>query len=66
MSAFVAEHIRGQLPEIGQGLAGQLADLSRDCTPERCERALINLRGAQQTILRLREALQRKDGADAT
>ncbi|TDK23433.1 hypothetical protein E2F46_10970 [Luteimonas aestuarii] len=64
--SIVADHIRGQLPEIGEGLSGQMADLSRDCTPERCERALINLRGAQQTILRLREALQREAGADAT
>lgn len=60
---IVAEQIRAQLPDVGEGLAGQLASLAGDATPARCERALTNLRGAQQAVLRLREALLREEGA---
>jgi len=60
----VTEHIRKVLPDAGDGLAAQMADLARDATPERCERLLINLRGAQSTVLRLREALEREGRGD--
>lgn len=56
----VTDHIRKVLPDAGDGLAAQMADLARDATPERCDRLLINLRGAQSTVLRLREALERE------
>ncbi|GGD40684.1 hypothetical protein [Pseudoxanthomonas indica] len=57
---IVVAHIRTQLPDVGEGLAGQLADLARDATPERCERLLVNLRGVQAQVLRLREGLMRE------
>ena len=60
----VTDHIRKVLPDAGDGLAAQMADLARDATPERCERLLINLRGAQSTVLRLREALEREGRGD--
>lgn len=53
------------LPDIGEGLHAQMVDLSRDPTPDRCERAAANLDGARRAVLRLREALmleQRFDG----
>ena len=49
------------LPDIGEGLAAQLVDLSRDPTPDRCERMAINLGGAQRAVLRLREVLLQDD-----
>lgn len=62
----VQEAIQPQLADIGDGLSAQFADLQRDCTAERCERLVINLRGAQSTVLRLRESLQREEqGTDA-
>lgn len=61
----VTDHIRKVLPDAGDGLAAQMADLARDATPERCERLLINLRGAQSTVLRLRQALEREGRGDA-
>lgn len=62
----VQEVIQSQLAEIGDGLSAQFADLQRACTAARCERLVINLRGAQSTVLRLREALQREErSADA-
>lgn len=48
------------LPEIGEGLATQLADLARDPTPVRAELMAINLEGAKRAVLRLREALERE------
>ena len=45
------------LPDIGDGLAAQLAALQRDPTAHGCERMASNLEGARQTVLRLREAL---------
>ena len=61
----VQEAIQPQLADIGEGLAGQFADLQRDCTAERCERLVVNLRGAQSAVLRLREALEREGRGDA-
>lgn len=62
----VQEAMQPQLSDIGDGISAQFADLQRDCTPERCERLVINLRGAQSAVLRLREALQREEkSADA-
>jgi hypothetical protein len=62
--SVVTDHIRKVLPDAGDGLAAQMAELARDATPERCERLLINLRGAQSTVLRLREALEREGRGD--
>lgn len=57
---IVADAVRRQLDDIGAGLSAQFTDLQRDCTAERAERLVINLRGAQSTVLRLREALERE------
>ncbi len=45
------------LPEIGETLAAQLVNLSRDPTPWDCELMACNLEGARRAVLRLREAL---------
>lgn len=55
----VVHTITEQLPDVAQGLARQMTDLAVCATPALCERALVNLRGAQHTVLRLREALER-------
>lgn len=49
--------LANSLPDIGDGLAAQLAALQRDPTAHGCERLAANLEGARQTVLRLREAL---------
>lgn len=54
---LTAERLRTQLLDIGDGLQAQLYELSRAPTPERCERAALNLEGARTTLLRLRERL---------
>lgn len=64
MTGADAEAIRRALPELGEGLAAQLVDLSRAPTPERCERAAINLQGAAREVMRLRERLQAEGGGD--
>lgn len=45
------------LPEVGEGLQTQLANLSMDPTPARCEIVAANLEGARRAVLRLREGL---------
>lgn len=62
---IVVSYIRQQLPDIGQGVAGQMVDLARNATAERCDNLLLNLRGCQNTVLRLREALEREGKENA-
>lgn len=50
------EELRRTLPDLGDGLAAQFADLERDFTPERAERLLHNLAGACAHIRRLSAA----------
>lgn len=64
MSGFLADHLRGQLPDIGEGLAGMMVELARDASEDRCDRALQTLRGAQATVLQLRQAIKREAGPD--
>ena len=45
------------LPDIGDTLAAQLVNLSRDPTPWGCELMASNLEGARRAVLRLRQAL---------
>lgn len=52
-----AEQQAAALPELGQGLSGQLETLSVDPTPWACETLAANLDGARRAVLRLREAL---------
>ena len=49
--------LANSLPDIGDGLAAQLAALQREPTSHGCELMASNLEGARQTVLRLREAL---------
>ncbi len=56
----MADAIRNQLPDIGDHLSGVLVELSRDASEERIDRALRCLGGAQATLLRMREAIQRE------
>lgn len=51
--AAVIATMRRQLVDLGDGIAGQLAELERDFTPERSACALRNLYGAQVHIRRL-------------
>jgi hypothetical protein len=55
-----ADALRGPLAELGQGLAGQLAELWARPSPERCERLSHNLDGALRQVRALREALLRE------
>ena len=45
------------LPDLGEGLSAQLAQLARDPEPWRCEQMAVNLEGARMAVLRLREKL---------
>lgn len=75
MSACIA-HLRGlgpsaaaqaaALPDMADGLAGQLVTLSRDPEPWRCEQMALNLEGARLAVLRLRESLLAETPHDAT
>lgn len=47
------------LPDMGDGLAAQLVNLSRDPSPWACEVMAANLAGARLAVLHLREALLR-------
>lgn len=55
-----AEQQAAGMPEIGDGLQAQLAELWRCPTIERCEVVAANLMGARSAVLRLREALLRE------
>lgn len=49
----IAADLRRQLVDMGDGLAGQMAELERDFTRERAERVLQNLAGASAHVRRL-------------
>lgn len=57
-----AEELRRPLGELGEGLAGQLAELQARPDPDRCERLALNLEGARRMILTLRERLIAEGG----
>lgn len=61
--APTSEDLRRLLPEIGETLAAQLAELCRSPTIQRCDDLAINLTGAQAQVRKLREALAREGGA---
>jgi hypothetical protein len=52
------------LPDVGDGLAAQCANLARDPTPHGCELLAANLNGAARFVLRLREGLLAEGGAE--
>jgi len=45
--------LRTQLPDLGEALAAQLAELERDPTRDRAERVLANLAGVAAHVRRL-------------
>jgi hypothetical protein len=47
------DQLRAQLPELGESLAAQLAELERDFTRERAHRLLCNLDGVATYVRRL-------------
>lgn len=57
---MTADAIRNQLPDIGDYLAAQMVEISRDAAEERIDRALMSLHGAVSTLLRLKEANRRE------
>lgn len=62
--APTAEELRRSLPDVGDGLQGQLHELSARPSPDRCEQLARNLEGARLSVLRLREALLREGTGD--
>lgn len=56
----LSDSLRAQLPDIGDHLAALMVELSRDVEADRIDRALATLRGAQSTVLRLKEAIHRE------
>lgn len=54
------ETLAAQLPDIADGTASILADLARNPTPERAERAQQHLRGVQHYVATLREAAKQR------
>ena len=58
----LSDSLRAQLPDIGDHLSALMVELSRDVAADRIDRALITLRGAQSTVLRLKEAIHREQG----
>ena len=61
-----ADTLRRSLPEVGEGLASQLAELSARPSPDRCEQLARNLEGTRLSVMRLREALLREGSGDGT
>lgn len=57
-----ADYLAATLPDMADGLTGQLVKLSRDPTPERCDAVAANLAGARNAVLRLKAALERELG----
>lgn len=62
--APLSEDLRKALPDVADGLHGQLSELSARPTVQDCDRVSINLAGAQTAVRKLREALIREGGSD--
>lgn len=52
----VADYLRSQLPDIGDGIAAAFQTLHDDPEPTRCELLAIRLDGARRHVLALAEA----------
>jgi len=59
-----AEHLRQQLPDIGDGLHAQLSELSKRPRADAAERLAINLEGARRVVMTYREELLRQGAED--
>ena len=60
-----AEQQARALAEVGDAIQAQMAALGDDPTVERAEAMAANLLGAHRAVLRLREAMLRRDAAHA-
>lgn len=58
-----AESLRLSLPDMADGLCGQLHELHARPCADAAERLAANLAGASRAVLRYREALIREGGA---
>lgn len=58
------ESLRPLLVEIGDGLQGQLHELSARPRLDACDQLLTNLHGAREAVARFRAALLREGGAN--
>lgn len=58
-----AESLRVSLPDMAEGLSGQLHELHARPCADAAERLAANLAGASRAVLRYREALIREGGA---
>ena len=63
-SGPTAEELAKALPDLGDHTAAILSELSRDPTPDRCDRALCQLAGARELVTRLRGSLVREGTGD--
>ncbi|WP_111266317.1 hypothetical protein [Marilutibacter maris] len=52
------------LPDMADGLQAQLIELYKRPSADRCDHMAANLAGAQVTIRKLREAIQREGTGD--
>lgn len=59
-SGPTAEELARALPDLGDHTAAVLSELSRDPTPDRCDRVLCQLAGARELVTRLRGSLIRE------
>lgn len=62
MSGPHSASLAAQLPDIGDGLAAALAELSSDPEPSRCEMMAIRLDGARRHCQLLAEAVRQERG----
>jgi paraquat-inducible protein B len=58
--APTCDELRRQLPDVGQGIADQLAELSHRPSLERVDQITATLSGAQVLVRKFREALARE------
>jgi len=58
------ESMRQSLPEIGEGLAAQLAELHKRPSPDAAEQLARNLDGARVAVMRYRERLVAEGAGD--
>lgn len=63
--ATPASAIAKALPDIGDGLAAQCAELARNPTAPGCDQLAANLEGTRAHLVRLRAALLREQGGHA-
>lgn len=52
-----ASDLISNLTDLGDGLAGQFAELQRSPTPPGCEQLATNLQGASRVLMRIRQGL---------